>query len=483
MKLLKTAFPPLFALIGLLLGAAAGPLSAQQAAHPLAGSWEGYIDIQGTHLTIHTRFEAAGDTAWTGEIDIPQQGAKGLSLVDIAAADDSVSFRFNAGTGMVLFDGAFSGDSLIAGTFHQAGMSYPFRLSRSGDTGEEVQEPREPLPYRAEELTVKNGETVIAGTLTLPEEELPAPAVILVSGSGAQDRDADIYGFELFRTIADHLTRNGIAVFRYDDRGVGGSTGNLAESSMEDLTSDLRAVLRRVRAHPEVNAERTGVLGHSQGGILAGRLAASGKPWPDFLALVASPARPLSEVIAGQVRTLLEAQGAPDSLIRRQVALQRAIFDTLRNTGNLDSIRERLVREGLRELEELPDSQRPAVEDPRSYITSQVDQQIRAVTSPAISTFLDYDPAGDLEKVNVPVLLLYGEQDTQVLLDPNRKLAADALEKAGVPYKIEVIPGANHLFQKAKTGLPGEYAALEAEFAEGFLETLTTWIRKRSGEE
>ncbi len=483
MKLLKTAFPPLFMLIGLLLVAFAGPLSAQQAHHTLAGPWEGYIEIQDSQLTIRTRFEQAGDTAWTGEIDIPQQGASGLSLVDITAAGDSVSFRFNAGTGMVLFDGTFSGDSLIAGTFHQAGMSYPFRLSRSADTEEEEPEPREPPPYRAEELTIKNGEMVIAGTLTLPGEGLPAPAVILVSGSGAQGRDVDIYGFELFRTIADHLTRGGIAVFRYDDRGVGGSTGNLAESSMEDLTSDLRAVLHRVRAHPEVNAERTGVMGHSQGGILAGRLASSGNPSPDFLVLVASPARPLSEVIAGQVRTLLEAQGASDSLIHRQIDLQRAIFDTLRNTGNLDSIRERLVREGLRELEELPDSLRPAVEDPRSYVSSQVDQQLRAVTSPAISTFLDYDPAGDLEKLDVPVLLLYGEQDTQVLLDPNRKPAAEALEEAGVPNKIEVIPGANHLFQKAKTGLPGEYAALEAKFAEGFLETLTTWIRKRSGEE
>lgn len=476
----------LILIFGLMLAALAPARSAtaQQSGHTLAGDWEGHIDVQGTRLTIRTHFGEAGDSTRSGTIDIPQQGARGLQLVDIAVAGDSVSFRFNAGTGMVMFDGDFSGDSLITGTFHQSGMTFPFELSRAEESGEEpAMQDRapEPPPYRIEELSVESGEVTLAGTLTLPEGDRPAPCVVLLSGSGPQNRDEEIFGFEIFGTLADHLTRNGFAVYRFDDRGVGGSTGNFAQSSMEDHLADTRAILARLREHPGVDGERMGLLGHSQGGIVAGSIASGPQPPVEFVVLMASPARPLSEVIVAQVRTLLEQQGAPERLIEEQVAMQEAVFDTLRGSGDLSELRKWMKKQILEQISALPESTRAAIGNPDEYAENQVGMQIEQVTSPAFASFVDYDPVADLGKLRVPALALFGAKDTQVKEDPNVKLIRSALKRSGADHRVEVFPQANHLFQEAESGAVSEYGSLDPEFTDGFLATLTEWLREQAG--
>lgn len=473
----------LFALVPLmlLLGALPPCLGAQPS---LEGAWEGHIEVQGQRLIIQTRFSEAGDTAWTGEIDIPQQGATGLPLVDIAAAGDSVSFRFNAGTGMVRFEGNFSGDSLITGTFHQSGMGFPFRLEKGpGSRQEKAEEPEtEPKPYRSEELSVANGEVTLAGTLTLPEEGAsPAPCVVLISGSGAQNRDEEIFGFGVFRTIADHLGRNGIAVYRYDDRGVGGSSGTHGEAGRETLVSDVRAIVSRLKEHKGVDGGRIGLLGHSQGGIIAGSIAASPEPGVDFVVLMASPTRPLSEVVVEQVRTMLEEQDLPQSLIEQQTAMQAAVFDTLRGSGDFTEVKAWMKKQIVDQINELPESSRASIPDPEVYAASQVSRQIDLITSPSYASFLDYDPASDLRRAGVPVLALYGGKDQQIKWEGNLGTARRALHQAGVAHRVAFFPGANHLFQEAETGSVSEYASLEKAFVEGFLSTLTEWIRKQTG--
>ncbi|MDZ7771404.1 MAG: alpha/beta fold hydrolase [Balneolaceae bacterium] len=461
--------------------------SAQQTDHRLAGDWEGHIDVQGTRLTIQTHFAEVGDTARTGTIDIPQQGARGLQLVDIAVAGDSVSFRFNAGAGMVMFDGEFSGDTLISGTFHQAGMAFPFELKRvledDGEGGEPGMQDRapEPPPYRIEELSVKNGEVTLAGTLTLPQDGKPAPLLVLLTGSGPQNRDEEIFGFEIFGTLADHLTRNGFAVYRFDDRGVGGSTGDFAQSSMEDHLADTRAILTRLQEHPGVDGERMGLLGHSQGGIIAGSIAAEPQPPVDFVVLMASPARPLADVVVAQVRTLLEQQNTPEALIKEQVAMQEAVFDTLRGSRDLSELKKWMKEQILEQIAALPESSRSAIPDPEQHADNQVRIQMETLVSPAFSSFVDYDPASDLSALRVPALALFGAKDMQVKEDPNAELIRSALDRSGVDYRIEIFPQANHLFQEAESGAPSEYASLEKSFTEGFLSTLTEWLRAQAG--
>lgn len=458
----------LFIVVSLLLGSCT-PLSAQS---PLTGNWEGYIEIQGTRLTIKTHFSEAQDSV-SGTIDIPQQGAAGLPLRDIETPGDSVAFSFQAGPGLAVFKGHFTSDQQIKGTFYQRGMSFPFQLSRASQN-------EKPLPYQQKELTIRNGDLTIGGTLTLPGGTDQAPCVLLLSGSGAQDRNATAYGFEIFRHLADYLTRNGIAVFRYDDRGVGQSTGSLADASLDDLAADVQTIIKDLKTQSSINPNQIGLLGHSQGGVVAGKVAAQQNTPIRFLILMASPARPLSEVVVDQVKTLLKEQGAADSVIQQQVALQRAVFDTLRNSQNFDKIRVPLEENVLQKINSLPESAKASIPDPKQYAANQIDHQLNALTSASYRSFLDYDPVTDLKNSGVPVLAVYGGKDQQVLSDINALITEKALKKAERPYQIKVFPDANHLFQEAQTGSISEYGQLDKAFVEGFSNTIVEWIKKNT---
>lgn len=427
----------------------------------LSGDWEGAIDLQGTELTIITHFKSVGNE-FEGTIDIPQQGGQDIPLQNISLSNqDSVQFEFMTSLGLASFEGAIQGDK-ITGTFRQNNQTFPFVLKR---------QPAE----NAERLTIMNGDISLAGTLTLPDQT-PSACVILLSGSGAQDRDSNIYGFKPFQKIADHLAEHGVATFRYDDRGVGESSGSYEQTSRSDHLQDLRAVVKELKQRQEINPQNIGVLGHSKGGIIAGAAAVQHPENISFVVLMASPAQPLGETVIGQVKTILQEQNAPDSLITRQMQLQQSIFDTLRGSQNFDSLQKVLESQIVEKIRELPESQRKTIENPQSYAASQAQQQIRALQQPAYFSFLDYNADDDLRKIKVPVLAMYAEKDTQVLLDENKSIARQALEQSGTTYKILVFKDANHLFQKAETGSVQEYSQLNPEFVDGFLPTLSEWI-------
>ncbi len=336
------------------------------------------------------------------------------------------------------------------------------------------------VPYTVSDVTFPSGAVTVAGTLTIPRAEGRVPAVVLISGSGAQDRDETVAGFKIFAVLADHLTRQGIAVLRTDDRGVGGTTGSTALSTSDDFAGDALAAVAYLTSRSEIDATRIGLCGHSEGGIVA-PLAASRSTDVAFIVLLAGPALSGEHIMLAQAEAIGRAQGAPAAAIEKNAAMQKRIFAAVRG-GTMPALRAELRQEGLAQIAALPEAQRTAVGDPGAYIDRVLDAQLKAVSSPWFRYFLDYDPVPALEAVRCPVLAIYGEKDLQVVpLAGNRSALEAAMARGGNRnLTVTVVPAANHLFQAAKAGVPGEYALLEKAFAPGFLDTLTAWIQARA---
>ncbi len=446
---------------GLLLNSAGG--WAQSGA---AGHWEGEIEILGQSLTIRVDLSAAGDSL-RGSIDIPQQGAVGLPLRSVRATGSALSFELPAGPGLATFDGTMLGDS-VRGVFRQAGMTGSFRLRRGTTPPPAI--PGPPPPYTVQDVRFSHDGISLAGTLTIPPSPGLQPAVILLTGSGAQTRDEDVFGFKVFATLADTLTRAGMAVLRFDDRGTGGSTGSLRDATTLDYVDDARSAFEFLSTVPGIDRSRIGILGHSEGGV-AGALAAAEQTGIAFLVLMAGPAVRGDSLILGQVQTLGRAAGLTPAEIQNQLSLQRRVFNAVRADSGWDSLRLRILGEGKR---------RSPGND--SLVAAQVDRQLRAVRTPWFRCFIDLDPAEALRTLSIPVLAVFGEMDVQVPPATNRPVL-EALKREGGRgnIAIAVIPGANHLFQNARTGLPDEYATLKKEFSGEFLGTLIPWLGKHDG--
>ncbi len=243
--------------------------AGQAAPSSLEGNWEGNIKVAGQDIGMVIRFTGTGGEA-KGMMDIPTQSARDLPLSKVDLSAPKVHFEAFSGQQLAVYDGQVQEDGSIAGVFTQAGYTGAFTLKR---VAARVAPTAVPVPYKQEEVTVKNGATSLAGTLTLPPDGGPFPAVVLISGSGAQNRDEEVFGFQPFRLIADHFTRNGIAVLRMDDRGVGGSTGDVANATSEDFAGDIAAAVAVLKSRPDINPKQIGLLGHSEGGIIAPMVA------------------------------------------------------------------------------------------------------------------------------------------------------------------------------------------------------------------
>ena len=464
----------------LILALVAAFLAAPRAARaqaPIDGRWEGSIKIQGIELRIIVALKSSAGSL-SGTIDIPQQGAAGLPLAGVRRNGNAVHFELNAGPAVAVFDGELGGDT-ISGTFAQGPATGTFSMARGAAAAPAA--PAPPSPYVVEDVQFSSGAVTLAGTLTRPKTAGRVAAVVLLSGSGAQNRDEEVFGFKVFGVLADHLTRQGLAVLRTDDRGVGGSTGSTADATSEDLAGDALAAVAYLKGRSEIDAARIGLMGHSEGGIVA-PMAAARSADVAFIVLLAGPALTGEQVMLAQAAAIARAQGAPEPAIEKNAALQRRIFAAVRAGGGLADLRAQLKQEGLAQIQALPAEQRKTIPDPAAYVDRALDAQLKLVESRWFRFFLDYDPAPALQKVRCPVLALFGELDLQVVpLDANRSAMQAAFEKGGNSRStVTVIPKANHLFQAAGTGSPAEYTMLKKEFAPGVLDTLTDWIRART---
>jgi pimeloyl-ACP methyl ester carboxylesterase len=461
--------PRFFTLLLTTLGLALTALPAR-AQSPIAGRWEGAIDVLGTSLQMIVVFTGDGP-ALKATIDIPQQNAKGLPLSAVRFDAPKVHFELPAGPGLATFDGELAGDR-ITGAFAQAGIKGTFELTRAAA----VQAPAEPVPYKEEEVRIQSPGATLAGTLTLPASGGPFPAVVMITGSGAQNRDEELFGFKPFRVIADHLTRKGIAVLRCDDRGVGGSTGDTGQATSSDFAGDVLAQVQYLKARAEIDKAHIGVLGHSEGGLV-GPLAAARSSDIAFVIMMSGPALTGEKIMLAQAELLGRAAGRTDEQIARNAALQRQLFAAARTGTGWAEAEAAVKAEVDRTVKEIPESQRAAMGDVDKLVAAQVAAQMRMVRTPWFKFFLDYDPLPALEKLTCPLLAVFGELDLQVPAEADRTALEQALARSGhKDHVVRVMPKANHLYQEAKTGSVAEYATLNKEFVPGLLDLFSSWI-------
>jgi hypothetical protein len=364
----------------------------------------------------------------------------------------------------------------MSGTFAQGPAKGTFEMKRGA-----TPRPEAPPPYRQEEVTVQAGTVILAGTLTAPATPGAHPAVVLITGSGPQNRDEELFGVKPFKTIADHLTRAGISVLRCDDRGVGGSTGSVPKSTTADFADDVLAQVRYLEARPDIDKAHIGLLGHNEGGLVA-PMAAVKSQSVAFIVLMSGPAVTGEQIMLAQAELIAAAERVPEEQVRANAGLQRLMFAAVRSGTGWEAVTEAGERLAMSAIARLPEEQRKAIGDPQAAARQQIAAQVASVRSPWFKFFLDYDPAPTLGKVQVPVLAIFGEKDLQVPAEVNRRAMEEVFARSGhKDHRIVVMPGANHLYQQASTGSVSEYATLKKEFIPGFLDLLATWIGERAG--
>ncbi len=470
--MIRRLVPLLIALVATLALGQGDPLGAWRGA-----LGPGIIDIE---ISVTITVDEAG-TGLDGTIDIPAQGLIDYPLAEFAFDGVDIAFVMPGVPGDPAFAGSVQGDRM-EGTFSQAGQPLPFVLERdAAPSATRPQEPVPPFPYLEEEVSFASGDVTLAGTLTLPPGDARVPALLLITGSGAQDRNQEILGHKPFLVIADHLTRAGYAVLRVDDRGIGGSTGTDADATFEDFVGDALAGVELLRAHPRVDPARVGLLGHSQGGYLAPVAALESGGGVAFTILLAGPALDGFSVLVAQSERVIEASTRAadptiaDEVIAGVVADQLAFLEALQERFLADDPAgaRALVRQRIEdEMAAMPADQRLEGELLEDFIALQQD----GVTSPAFSSFLMFDPQPYLRRLTIPTLAIFGDLDLQVPADQSEGPMREAL--AGNPSAAVVtFAGLNHLLQPAITGGIEEYGAIETTIDPIVLETITRWLR------
>jgi len=454
------------AFLGALLLAPAGA-SPQAAGFDFGGTWEGTLDAGTAQLRLVLHLSRGDGGTLTGTMDSPDQGATGIPLTTVEGDEERLTFAVQALGAS--YEGVLGPDGTVSGTFTQGPVSLPLMLRRVESPTEpsRPQLPKPPFPYRAEDVSIDTPSpaVVLAGTLTLPVGDGPFPAVVLVSGSGPQDRDETIMGHKPFLVLADHLTRAGIAVLRYDDRGVGSSRGSFATATSRDFASDAVAAVEWLAKRDDVTA--VGILGHSEGGLI-GPMAATRSDRVDFLVLLAGPGIPGEEILDLQAAMINRAAGTPEEVIRRNREIQKELFAILRSEPDT-AVASRRLREALeRAASTLPEGAMPP---------GSIDAELAQLNSPWFRFFLVYDPRPALERVRVA---LNGAKDLQVPPNANLPEVRAALERGGNPdVTTRVLPGLNHLFQTADTGGPDEYARITETMSPLAMDTVRDWILER----
>ncbi len=479
-RILSCLVASTFLTLAVSTGAAAAPTQDAEAtatALPaeLDGIWEGTLDVGAMKLRLVFRISIEESGRVTATIDSPDQGAFGLPVDEVTFEEGRVKLAMRALAAS--YEGKPDTEwTQLSGRFTQAGHAIRLDLAHVEAPSERArpQTPEPPFPYEEQEVEYRNDadDITIAGTLTLPEGEAAVPAVLLVTGSGAQDRDETIFDHKPFAVIADYLTRRGIAVLRVDDRGIGGTSPGDPAATSVDLSRDVEAGVDFLLGHTRVRDDAIGILGHSEGGMI-GPMVAARRDDVAFLVMLAGPGMPCGDLLVEQSSLLMRAGGAPEEAVAQNVKTQRALF-ALMNDDSLDTAE---LHAKAREVLQA-DTNMPI--DPTARKTT-LDAQLRQVTSPWFRYFVRYDPAPVLEKVTCPVLALNGELDLQVPCNANLAGIATALRKAGnTDFQALALPKLNHLFQECEVGTVAEYAQIETTIEERVLEKIATWITDRT---
>jgi len=439
------------------------------------GNWMGALQLTGRSLRVIFKISKASDGTFSGKMDSPDQGAKDIPMDQVTITDKKLKITAAAIRGQ--YDGELQSDNdTITGTWQQGGMTFPLELKRIQEIPEvkRPQNPQKPYPYLEEEVTFDNKQAgfALAGTLTYPKSGGPFAAVILISGSGAQDRDETIFNHKPFLVLADHLTRQGYAVLRYDDRGTAKSKGSRATATTQDFAQDTEAAVDYLKTRKEIDSRRIGLLGHSEGGLVAPMLAAQNKV--AFIIMLAGPGVTGEDILLAQIEALSRLAGENDQAIKENLAVQKNIFAILRSEPDNEKAVP-VLRQTLQAIRE-----KKSAEEQKAMSDQVIDMQIKQLTSTWYRYFLTYDPRPALKKVTCPVLALNGEKDAQVPPKQNMPEIDKALKAGGNRnYTVKELPGLNHMFQTCKSGAVSEYAQIEETMSPTALTIISDWLKQQ----
>jgi uncharacterized protein len=447
------------------LGAAARKPS--DAVWPVEGLWQGALETNGMRLRLQLHVSHDTEGKLVAALDHLDQGVSGLPAVNIAQKESALHFEIPALAGV--YEGTLnSAKNVLTGNWSQTGADQKLDFKRSDQPLElrRPQNPSRPYPYKEEEVSIPNPSAgiTLAGTLTLPKGPGPFSAAVLIAGSGPHDRDEAIANHRPFLVLSDHLTRKGIAVLRYDKRGIGKSTGSSDQATTLDLAADAQAAMAFLKSRKDIDPGKIGLIGHSEGAIIAPYLAARSKDVA-WLVLLAPPATKGEDTLLNQSELIGRAGGLTDPQLVSSLSFNRAAYDLVRQEKDpavlADKLKSMVKETGL-------DSALPP---------GALESQLHLLTSPWFRFFLDYDPLPNLQELHCPVLALFCQKDLQVPTKANRPLLEKALQGGGSKDPdVRELSGLNHFFQHAYSGSPAEYAAIEETFSPEALQIISDWI-------
>jgi len=445
-------------------------------AQDITGDWYGAADVMGQQLRLVFHISQDGDT-YTSTMDSPDQGAKDIPVQETIVEKENLTIKMPEIK--FVYEGKVNADfTKIEGNITQGGFKLPLTLKRDAIEKKEVirpQDPKAPFPYHVEEVKYRNIDAGIhlAGTLTLPSAKGQYPVAILISGSGPQDRNEEILGHKPFLVLADHLTRNGIGVLRFDDRGVGESTGDHDMATSASFASDVKAGIAYLKSREDVDSKKIGLIGHSEGGMIAPMVAARSKD-VSYIVLLAGPGIDIPDLLLLQQEAIGKAQGTSQEVLDLNKKTSTKTYKVLKEQGDSEKMNAKLDKLFRESVSTLSEKELKEV----GNIDVFVQNQIKSVTSPWFKFFINYKPDTYLSQVKCPVLAINGTKDLQVTYKENLTGIETSLKNGKCKnYEIKELEDLNHLFQHSKTGNPAEYGALEETFAVEALDVITAWLQ------
>lgn len=459
------------ALIGFIFVAfTASAMPASNELQRLDGTWEGTLQA-GMALRLVLHIHVDGDTL-SGTVDSPDQGARGIPVNDLRFEDGKLSFAIKAirATYRAKLD-----DDMLVGRWRQSGSGLKLDLKKvdAPTTVHRPQTPKPPYPYAQTEVSFssRDGAANLAGTLTMPAGDGPFTALVLVSGSGPQDRDSTLFDHRPFAVMADYFTQRDIAVLRFDDRGVGASTGDRAAATIDDFVEDVHGAIALLAARADI--DQIGILGHSEGALVAD-VTAGQTTDVKWIIRLAGPAVSGRDVLITQSAAVFSAGGGDETLLGQMQHLNETLYDMAASDLDADALQSKAKTFLERERDSMDSNTRAALGLP-----DDVTQMVGAISTPWFRHFLRHDPAVDLAQLTIPVLALFGARDLQVLAQHSAPVCERVLTHAR--SSTRVYANLNHLFQNAATGSPSEYGALEETIDQDVLDDVVNWINARAG--
>jgi fermentation-respiration switch protein FrsA (DUF1100 family) len=435
-------------------------------AQTIAGDWKGLLKTEAISLRVGLHVSQS-DAGYTAKLDILDQAAKGLTLTEFVFRDSTMYWKLQTAE----YKGRMQANGKITGEFLQSGTSMPLDFERGEWVVNRPQEPKAPFSYKIEEVTYPNAsasDVTLAGTLTIPDQTGPYPAVILISGSGANNRDEEILLHKPFWILSDYLSRNGVAVLRFDDRGVGKSTGKHALATSADFATDALAGVTYLQSRKDLQISSIGLMGHSEGGVIA-PLAASQSDAVKFVVMLAGTGVRGDILLGEQTELVMRANGNSEEEISKARSVNEDIYKII--------LKSKTIRQAKGKLEKRLQKQAKVDSD---YTDAAIKAMISQVNNVWMRYFLKHDPAPVLQKVKCPVLAVNGEKDIQVPAKLNLDAIKAALKSGGnQDFTIRSFPDLNHLFQHCTTCSVGEYALLEETFSPEVMAFVGNWILEK----